>query len=314
METLEEYLNNRSQMKKINMKSQEIDVQDTIYEITNNPNLVLNKLKDIDNMSEQDIYKVITDHFDLIMDNIYNTTSPTNCLSLFTNNKFLLIFTQVLPQRLVYNGNNIKYIITINRVIYDYIHHDSNMDEYKKGLIFNLARVNNKLFLNSLLAIGLTEDIAVNLCMNRYSSDDMYIPVKRLNKMLLMYPSKLMTEQLIVYIYERLFTRITPLLIGTMFDNDLHFYHHHLSDEGREICDRESLAVLDLLENMPLNSIRDVLTSYSQFYVETANNLLASGRNVDNITRFSLKAINIVDYPRILNSIDIVEKQGYIIK
>lgn len=301
METLQEYLESP---KKSKPEPKKLSIDESIDDMIGSPNTLLKRLANIDKMNEREVYDIIRANYNLIMSNIYNTSSTSNCLGLFTNNKFLIVFTQVLQP------SNLSNIITINRVIYDYLHSNLQInDNYKKDLLFDLARVNNRPFLNSLYAIGLNDDIAVNLCMNRYSTDDEVLATKRLNHILETYDLKFMTEQMIVYIYERLFKRITPLFMGIMFDNNIAEYKA-LSNDAKEITGRESLAVLTLLENMPLVSIREVLTTYSKQYSNMYQYCINANMNTKLICRFSLKSISVVDYPRIINSIDILNKEG----
>lgn len=300
METLQEYLESP---KKSKPEPKKLSIDESIDDMIGSPNTLLKKLSNIDKMTEREVYDIIRNNYNLIMNNIYNTSSSSNCLSLFTNNKFLIVFTQVLQP------TNLTGIITINRVIYDYLHSNLQMDQYKKDLLFDLARVNNRPFLNSLYAIGLNDDMAVNLCMNRYSTDDEALGTKRLNHIIETYDIKFMTEQMIVYIYERLFKRITPLFMGIMFDNNITEYKA-LSKDAKEISGRESLAVLTLLENMPLVSIREVLTTYSKQYSNMYQYCINANIDTRTICRFSLKTISVTDYPRIINSIDVLDKEG----
>lgn len=300
METLQEYLESP---KKPTPQPKKLSIDESIDNMIGSPNTLLKQLSNIDRMNEREVYDIIRKNYDLIMNNIYNTNSSSNCLSLFTNNKFLMIFTQVLQPA------NLTGIITINKVIYDYLHSNLEIDNYKKDLLFDLARVNNRPFLNSLYAIGLNDDMAVNLCMNKYSTDDEILGTKRLNHIIQTYDTKFMTEQMIVYIYERLFKRITPLFMGIMFDNDIAEYNA-LSEDAKEISGRESLAVLTLLENMPLVSIREVLSTYSKQYSNMYQYCINANIDTRTICRFSLKSISITDYPRIINSIDVLDKEG----
>ena len=95
-------------------------------------------------------------------------------------------------------------------------------------------------------------------------------------------------EQTIVNIYDILFQKVTFLFEGVMIDiRDKSL----LSENEKEVYGLEALAVLDIVEQMPMDFIEQVLDSYY-------NDL--SMVYSDITPRFSLLSIAQSDYPRII--------------
>lgn len=245
-----------------------------------NPLALKDKLKNIDKLDDRELYTLLKDGYDTLLSTIF-TDNDAEYLDLFTNSRFITIMIQVMS-----SINNISHInrTYINKIVYDYITLSEN-DQYIKQLLHSLSKTVNKDILPKLLGLGLREDIAIYLALARFSSQKEIVNVKRVNFVIMTSPIEIMTEQMIVYIYEKLFDRVTPLFTGTMIDN----CKQDMNPDMEEIYSTISLAVLDILNLMPSSDIRKVLISYVGDY---------QALYLQNGYRFSLQCLS-NDYARI---------------
>lgn len=218
-----------------------------------NPLVLKEKLYNLDSLEDKELFEILRDSYEAILSDIF-VDKNEYYLHLFTNSRFLSIMIQVISSINNISHTNRTYI---NKIVYDYLTLDKK-DQYVKQLMYSLSKMVNKDILPRLLGLGLQEDLAIYLALARFSSQKEIVNVKRLNFVIMTAPIEVMTEQMIVYIYEKLFDRVTPLFVGTMIDN----CKQDMSAEMEEIYSTISLAILDILNTMPSNDIRKVLISY----------------------------------------------------
>lgn len=257
-----------------------------------NIDTLIKKIKNIDELSDQELTKIVKESYALILENIFASKDSSLAIKLFTNARFITIMTQSL-----YSIRLTKLQrIYCNRISYDYIAPSSlKKDDNIKNLLINLSKVVNRDVIPGLLSLNLNEELSSYLAMARFSSEKENINVRRVNFIITQQPCSLMTEQKIINIYEKLFDHIIPLFEGTMFEN-LDF----VDDNSNEVYATISLAILDILNEMPMDMIIKVLKSYTQ------TKLLL---HPDEKTRFNLRSISQQDYKRILDAIDYLQNE-----
>jgi hypothetical protein len=239
---------------------------------------------DFDTISDEELFKQIKMYYS---DILYSIMSYNDCryISLFMNSKFLMVLNQVLSQEQYIDHSNICYL---NKLVYDYAVLEDK-DQYTMNALMTIARTINRTIISKLIGIGLPDHIATDIAICRYSNSDDVICTKRLTNKLIQQSRELMTEQMIVNIYQELYSHMTPLFIGVMYDiyteNELAAFGPDASFINSTI----NLAILDLLDSMTSDNIRKVLIVYSQDYKLNSN--------FDRV-RFDISACP--DYPRIL--------------
>lgn len=253
-----------------------------------NVDLLRKNLYSLDTMSDNEIYDIVKTSYGSIFQDMINTKNSSDYLVAFTNCKFLNSLINVMRgiNRISFNER-----ICCNKIVYDYFTSDNN-DEQVKKLLFTLSRTTNKDIIPSLLGIGLSEDLASRIALSRYSSLKEDINVKRVNFIIATSDKNLMDEQMIVNILCTLFSNVTPIFTGTMFDR--YEEEDWMNEDVMEIYSTISLAVLDILNQLPSDKIRKVLISY------TGDFELLKARD-RNCYRFSMRSLS-DDYFRI-NSI-----------
>jgi len=261
-------------------------------DIGNNP--FINKdyfryhLDNIDSISDSELFNTIRTGYTNILEETMN--NDTTHLKALTNPRFLSVFIQVVGSTQL----DLLHRICCNKLAYDYFT-TSDTDQYIKQLFYSLSKMVNRDIIPGLLSLGIPEDLAVQLALARYSSTKEIVNVKRVNFIITTSPKEIMTLQTIVWIYEKLFDSFTPLFEGTMFDvyND---EEEWVTEDIMEIYSTVSLAVLEIMNNMPSINIRKVLISYTGDF-ETLYS------KTPGAYRFSMKALS-ADYERITNVVD----------
>ena len=257
-----------------------------------NRNYYMDKLKNINDLTDKELFDLIIKSYDDLLKDIF-TNDNTQFLLLFINSRFLSVLIQAL------NSNKIEitpYIrMYCNKLAYDYLTLGNDDDAYLKQLFLSLSKTVNRQYIPLLQSLGIPEELAAKMALSRFSSDKEIVNVKRLNFVIMQSPIQLMTEQMIVFIYEKLFDELTPLLKGIMFDVLSDIDYDTMSEDMIEIYSTISLAILDMLNNMTSANMRKVLLSYEGDY----STLIKSTKGV----RFSFRTLS-EDFRRIS---DVVE-------
>ena len=229
--------------------------------ISNNPimnrDVLKTKLLDLDSIMDYDLTNLIKTCIDQICSDILN--QDNFYITLIQNHKFLDSFTKAISSIPIDNTRR----LCVNKLTYDYLTLADKGDEYVKHKFVNLCAMINKVAINRLIDLGIDKSTAINMAMSRYSSMSEVVNVKRLNFVICNKDTEIMTEQMIIYIYEKLFNRITPLFEGAMFEYYTDEEADTLGDSFMTIYSAVSLAVLTILNNMTSIDIKKVLTGYS---------------------------------------------------
>lgn len=261
--------------------------------------LIKESLSNLSNLDDRNLYEILKSKYSSIIENVVEN-EDVFYLDLFTDSRFLTIFTQAINS-VVLTRNDIIYC---NKISYDYLTNCNDVsDEYLKSLFYNMSKVVNKNILPGLLGLNLNEDYCSYLALCRFSSTKESVNVRRVNHLLISSDSNIIDEQMIIYIYEKLFDSMTTLLKHTMFDPYTSEELKCIGPGAGEIYSNISLAIIDILNMMPSNDIYHVLLSYAKDY------------NVSGETnvRFSIRSLAICDYSRILNVVDNIEYNELII-
>jgi hypothetical protein len=182
--------------------------------------------------------------------------------------------------------------IAANKLAYDYFTSD-NPDPSIKKQYLTLTQIVNRLDIARLIGLGLDENSACNFSLCRFSSMNERTNVKRLNFSIYHRNPDIMTEQMIVWIYEKFFTSISQLFYATMFevysDQEMDNFEQSIGDGFSEVFGSVGLAVLRKLNDMPSELIRKVLLGYIEEW--ESNNFPP--------VRFGLRSLS-SDYSRVV--------------
>ena len=265
--------------------------------ISNNPimnrDVLKTKLLDLDSIMDYDLTNLIKTCIDQICSDILN--QDNFYITLIQNHKFLDSFTKAISSIPIDNTRR----LCVNKLTYDYLTLADKGDEYVKHRFVNLCAMINKVAIDRLIDLGIDKSTAINMAMSRYSSMSEIVNVKRLNFVICNKDPEIMTEQMIIYIYEKLFNRITPLFEGAMFEYYTDEEADTLGDSFMTIYSAVSLAVLTILNNMTSIDIKKVLIGYSGKWFFEGKPMV----------RFSLHALS-GDFDRINAVVDSLSKEN----
>lgn len=296
MDTLNEYLN------KIQNEKEEESV-DLFNSLSFNPILLDEKIENLDKLDDKELYNIIVEYYKDILNEAFNNKEK-NYLSLFTKSKFLNVFIQAMHT--VCDDLTYTEKVYCNKIAYDYMTlKDTNkQDKYISTLLLSLSKVINRSLIPGLIGIGLDEQLSIHLALSRYSTFNEITNVKRVNHIIIRSSIKIMTEQRIVNIYEKLFKKVTPLFEGIMYDvyDESDSNKDKYTEEMKNISSIISLVILDILESMETNDIRLILKEYSLSY---------SACHQGETVRFSMQALG-PDYPRVNRCIEYLNEKELI--
>lgn len=266
-----------------------------------NPAVIVSALECIEYTDVAYLYEILSRGYATILSSSFISENKVTVANAFMNSKFVTAFSQVLQ--------NVKVPFTIgqkiccNKLIYDYLTLPKEKDKHIEGLLYNLGLSINRETIPGLLGLGLDQTIVSQLVIARFSTSKEILAVKRINVIIVNSPLEIMTEQMIVNIYEKLFDHAMPLFEGIMFDcwDDELFKDE---PEQEEIYGLINLALLDIINEMTSDKIAQILTQYVK--------LKEMQYNTTQI-RFNIHAIS-SDYQRIIDVIDGLEKfEGVVI-
>lgn len=195
---------------------------------------------------------------------------------------------------------NREYTNRFNRVYRAYVINPSKNVIYKlecAEILYKIALKLNKKMVNILSGLGLDENVALWIVVNRNSSTDERRNIRRMVRAMQHVAPSVMTEQMVVNIFSKTFNdQFCNLFISVMTDR----FDSFESKEESYVYSTVSNAILDILNTMDEEEIKDILMEYE-------DELRKSG-----VTgRFSLKSINSGDYQVICEKIKELESMGF---
>lgn len=251
-----------------------------------------NVIPSINQMDEHNLSILIKNNLDIISKDILEGDS--DYAPLLVNMRFISSFIRAV------NSVPIDYTtqLACNKITYDYFTSE-NPDPTIKQQYLNMSRIVNREAINKLIGIGLDETIACNLALCRYSSSNEKTNVKRLNFAIYHRDPNIMSEQMVVWIYEKLFTRISDLFQATMFEVYTEQQQIDFGENFMENYGTVGLAILVILNNMTSENIKKVLIGYEAEWQYLGFPAV----------RFSLHALS-ADYSRIGRVVEYLSSMG----
>ena len=255
------------------------------------------KLFQLDKLSDEEVYHLICKTYPYILDEMFISKNMELIKFLYTNPRFIMTLGNVLSRPEI----KLNYLQTVycNKLAYDYFTARGDKDNYIKALLINLIKTVNRAVTPGLIGLGLNEELASYLTNARYSSLKENIQVKRLNLIIMNQSSDIMTVQMIVDIYGKLFDRITPLFSGIMYDYwpNEQFVNQDMEDVYATI----NIAILEIVNNLPENIMYHLL---KKFY-ETHQLI-----NLNKKVRFNIYSFCKDDYPRLYYTLEMLKQEG----
>lgn len=242
------------------------------------------------------VFNVLMENYSYILEEMIDNGNK-KLLNSFTQPHVLNIMGQVL-----YNVQlTPKERVYCNKIVYDFLTiKDINMSakdiEAVRGSMLVFGKIVNRDIIPQLMTLNISEDLAANMTIARYSSSKDIVNVKRLNVIIVNQPADFMTEEMIINIYGKLFTSATSLTEGILFDvwsdSDLD------TEDKLEVYATINLALLSILNDLNSNVMNQVLHNFLQ-----DKSLVYTG----NPIRFNLKSFADNDFPRLKQMLDYID-------
>ena len=290
-----------------------------VIDIENNPSfnkdLLKRKIIHNEEMGDEELDQLINTSYTDILACIFDE-QDFRYLDFVSTPRFINSLIRVV------SSQSIKYKtrIHINKLIYDYLtyHGSTEKDAYVTTLMTNLASVVNGQMINIMIGLGIPNNMANYIVLSRYSSENEFTNIKRVNFIICtlliklfdlvsidtFYDEQLRAEQMVVDIYSKLFNKITILFEGVMFDR-YELTESWVTEPVSEMYSTTTYAVLDILNNMSIENIKLVLRTYTS---DHASVFAPKGFQ----PRMSLRSIS-NDYDRIVNVINmLIAEQIYV--
>ena len=272
--------------------------------LSKNPALNINYAKDMiinhtKDLSDKELYDFLSRSYSILLKDIFEK-DDTSFLDVILDDRLLSQFIQVI------NDSNLTdlEVIYCNKIAYDYLVMNSKKSDFIKKLMLSMSRAVNRDKISMLHSIGLPDEIAVVVALTRYSNIKDKINIKRLNHLLMVYSADLITPQMAIYIFEKLFDTFTELFITTMYDVYSRETLHNMSQDSSEVYSNINLALVVMLEGLESSIIRKVLLMYANTY--------NVGSEYSDV-RFPIKSLSISDFSRTLSVVEILEKSEMVI-
>lgn len=265
--------------------------------------LLLTELDRVDSKSDDELCNLIKSAYHILLDVefINKSRNKIYIAKAFSNLRFVSAFCTVISKQ---NLTELQRICC-NKLIYDYMTSKNN-NEMILNQLFALGWDINRTTISTMYGKGLDQRIITHLVVARYSTTDDTLAVKRVN-VIIMNSGPVMSEPVIKNIYECLFCKsLRGLFNGIMFDDSLEYIDEEdteFAEQQQDIYDTITLALLDILNDVPMSMLCQLLRSYAQ---------LKQYCHPHDKARFDIHCLS-GEYYRILEAIQIVESEGTIV-
>lgn len=254
---------------------------------------LLIRVKNIDNLTDEEINKIIISQHNLILnyDIFFGVNYNRNiALNLFTNKRFLRCLSSVIGSCKLTKHER----VCLSKITYDYYIYYSNKPEFDSEILDMLlsctswANEKEILILSSIYGIG----GAKVLSMIRNSSFKVDKNIHRVNEFLLRWNGELSVQN-IIDTYCILFERFTDVFVYTMLESKESI---NLNEEQNRKFNNISIALITILDSLNTVDMSKVIYDYHF----TFNSIKASC-STNRITYARFKLSTIKDKPRVLD-------------
>lgn len=248
-------------------------------------------INNLGSLSEADRYNFIKGNIEYICARIVNYEWKNADVLLTPEflDTYINVLTSIPITNLIRIGSNC--------ICYNYITQKVNDGNINKMLL--MSRTVNYPYIQALIGVGLPDTIACKLTLCRFSSMKESTNIRRLNFIIEKQDPDIMTCQMIVWIYEKLFDQAGELFEQTMFEYYSPEQELDLGQDFSEVYSTISLAVLTIVNNMTMANIDRIIRNYIADWEY-------NGRPP---VRFSLISLS-ADYNRIQTIVELITNEG----
>lgn len=268
-----------------------------------NSDLLLAELDRIDSKSDEELYELIRTGYPVLLDVefINKMQNKVYIAKAFSNLRFVSAFCAMMSKVQLTELQS----ICCNKLIYDYMT-SKNKNEMIVTQLFGLGWNINRNYITPLYGKGLDQNLITHLAIARNSTTDDTLAAKRVNVIIMNSPVNIMAEETIFSIYECFFCKSVRSLFNAIMFDSLDYIDEEdteFAQEQEDIYATITLALLDMLNDLPMDMLCQLLKSYAQ---------LKQYCHPNDKARFNIHSIS-GDYYRVLQAIEIVELEGVMV-
>lgn len=252
-------------------------------------------IDNIDSMSDEELKNFITRNYKSILSNIFSGKNTAKYIAKLQNTRVLDALISIFNSFQFIDSND---SVIINTLCYHYI--TLPKDKQNNSVLnrmLQLSRIVNKNYEPRLLGLGLSPNLTAMILIARFSDISIDVCIKRVNFIIITQPKELMTEKMIEDIfriiydcmndYPRMFSYLMVDVIPEYDENNENTWW--VTEEISEVDSVLGLVILNILDSLPSQMIRNTLINYTE-----TRNTVYSNKPV----RYSLQNLS-EDYYRI---------------
>jgi hypothetical protein len=260
------------------------------------PVTLANRLKDIDNIPDEEIYLILKQSYQIFLSNAIHSQ---DLIFLRRNPKFITILSQVVIEVEL----TLEQRIYCNAMLYKEMSETDNT--YLQKLYYILGLHANQNMTHKIMATGVDKVLSTYLAIIRKSSFDMKDNVSRLNFTIMCAKPEIMTIQRITDIYCAIFNTVSEIKeLFLLIVRDTYVFtskEKWITDDILKIANNMNYAVLSILESLKHDKLKGILKDYG--------NMADFDELTSNDVRFSFKKIDFSNFPNIYNSLIELRKE-----
>lgn len=268
--------------------------------IVTGPNMLMDLLKDIDHISDGDLYLIMKHHYSVFLSNAIDAEIFS---SLRRNPRFITILSQVIIEV----DLTLEQRIYCNSMIYKELSNVDPENLYLQRVYYILGMHANQNMMNKILQAGpkMNKGLATYLAIVRKSSFKQKDNISRLNFTIMCDTPENMTVQTIANIYCAIFNtvdEVKSLFFLTVRDTYVFTSNEPwITDDILKIAGNMNFAVLSVLEALNIEQIKKILLEYS-------NMSIIEDLEVSDV-RFSFNRLDLSKFPKIQTVVNFLKSE-----
>lgn len=262
-----------SYMQEATQHNKEHPVEMVSVRVQESPNVNLSVLRQnidqIDSMNDVELRGFISRSYKTILNNLFTGKDAQKYIESFQNVRFLDAFLDSISNIILDRDD----IIKCNTVSYHYLTlPKQNQNPEVIVRMMRLSSIINRFNLPRLLGLGLSDNLASLLLIARYSDLDIEVCIKRVNFIIITQSVELMSEKMIEEILKILYDPMSEFLrvfqytmtdvIPEYNENDSNTFW--VTDDIVETNSTLNLSLLNILDNLPSQIIRNIILNYAE--------------------------------------------------
>lgn len=271
-------------------------------EIVSGPSLLAERLKDIDNITDNELYDILKTSYHIFLSNAIN--SPI-FRSLRQHPRFIIVLSQIVVEV----DLTLEQRVYCNSMLYKELSNINPENTTLQRVYYILGMNANYNMTKKIMDAGIKQALAIYIAIVRKSSFNNSDNISRLNFTIVCDKPDVMTVQTITNVYCAIFNTVEDiknLFLLTIRDTYVFTSNESwITEDTLRIASNMNFAVLSLLESLPVEKIRDILKEYGTMAI------------IDDLeladVRFSFKRLDLSKFPKILEVMNYLKNKHNLI-